>query len=97
MDLTAIIKKGEKQYVALCPEIDVVSQGYTVEEALKNLKDVVELYLEEFEAPEEIKGEEMLVTHLRVKDATDNCQNFPVVGQLQPKAVTPKIASPVGA
>ena len=26
MDLTAIIKKGEKQYVALCPELDVVSQ-----------------------------------------------------------------------
>ena len=69
MDLTAIIKKGEKQYVALCPEIDVVSQGYTVEEALKNLKDAVELYLEEFEAPEEIKSEGILVTHLRVKDA----------------------------
>ncbi|MCK4491702.1 MAG: type II toxin-antitoxin system HicB family antitoxin [Candidatus Altiarchaeales archaeon] len=69
MDLTAIIKKSENQYVALCPEIDVVSQGYTVEEALKNLKEAVELYLEEFGVPEEIKGGEMLVTHLRVKDA----------------------------
>ena len=97
MNLTAIIKKGEKQYVALCPEIDVVSQGYTVEDALKNLREAAELYLEEFDVPEEIKGEEMLVTHLRIKDATDNCQNFPVVGQLQPKAVTPKIASPLGA
>ena len=37
---TAIIKKGEKQFVALCPELDVVSQGYTVEEAIKNLKEV---------------------------------------------------------
>ncbi len=47
MDLTAVIKKGEKQYVALCPELDVVSQGYTVEEALSNLKEAVELYVEE--------------------------------------------------
>ena len=35
---TAVIKKGERQFVALCPELDVVSQGLTVEEALKNLK-----------------------------------------------------------
>ena len=45
--LTAIIKKGEKQFVALCPELDVVSQGYTVEKAVKNLKEAVELYIEE--------------------------------------------------
>jgi len=69
MDLTAIIRKGDKQFVALCPEIDVVSQGYTVEESLKNLKEAVELYMEEFEAPEEIKGEELIVTHFKVKNA----------------------------
>jgi predicted RNase H-like HicB family nuclease len=49
MDLTAIIRKGDKQFIALCPEIDVVSQGYTVEESLSNLKEAVELYMEEFE------------------------------------------------
>lgn len=49
MDLTAIIKKGEKQYVALYPEIDVVSQGRSIEEALRNLKEAAELYLEEFD------------------------------------------------
>jgi len=43
---TAIIKKGEEQFVALCPELDVVSQGYTIEESLANLKEAVELYLE---------------------------------------------------
>lgn len=43
---TAIIKKGEKQFVALCPELDVVSQGYTVKEAIKNIKEAVELYIE---------------------------------------------------
>ncbi|MBI2971923.1 MAG: type II toxin-antitoxin system HicB family antitoxin [Candidatus Aenigmarchaeota archaeon] len=52
MDFTAIIKKGEKQYVSLCPELDVVSQGYTVEAALKNLKEAVELYIEEMGVPE---------------------------------------------
>ena len=38
MKLTAVVKKGEKQYVALCPDLDVVSQGYTVKEAIENLK-----------------------------------------------------------
>jgi predicted RNase H-like HicB family nuclease len=54
MDLTAIIRRGEKQFVALCPEVDVVSQGYTIEEALKNLKEAVEVYIEEMGFPEEI-------------------------------------------
>ena len=43
MEFTAIIRKGEKQFVALCPEIDVASQGYTIEEAVKNLKEACEL------------------------------------------------------
>ena len=46
MKFTTCIKKGEKQYVALCPEIDVVSQGKTVEDALKNLREAVELHVE---------------------------------------------------
>ncbi|HLC85035.1 MAG TPA: type II toxin-antitoxin system HicB family antitoxin [Candidatus Nanoarchaeia archaeon] len=47
MEFTAIICKGERQYVALCPEVDVVSQGHTIDESLKNLKEAVELYVEE--------------------------------------------------
>jgi len=54
MDLTAIIRKGEKQFVALCPEVDDVSQGYTIEETLKNLKEAVEVYIDEMGFPEEI-------------------------------------------
>jgi len=50
---TAIIKKGEEQFVSLCPELDVVSQGYTIEESLANLKEAVELYLEEMGVPED--------------------------------------------
>ena len=64
--LTAIIKKGEKQFVALCPELDVVSQGPTVEKAMENLKEAAELYLEEMEPPEGIGSGELIVTHFEV-------------------------------
>ena len=46
--LTAVIHKGEKYYVAECPEVGTASQGKTIEEALANLKEATELYLEEF-------------------------------------------------
>lgn len=65
--LTAIIRKGEKQYVALCPEVDVVSQGCTVEEAIKNLKEAVELYIEEMGAPEDISLGETFVVNFEVE------------------------------
>lgn len=45
---TAVIQKEEDMYVATCPEIGTASQGYTMEEALENLKEATELYLEEF-------------------------------------------------
>lgn len=67
MELTAIIKKGEKQFVALCPELDVASQGYTIEESIKNLKEACELYIEEMGVPEGISSEEILVTSFIVK------------------------------
>jgi predicted RNase H-like HicB family nuclease len=45
---TAVINKEEKWYVAHCVELDVVSQGKSMEEAQANLKEAVELYLESF-------------------------------------------------
>jgi len=45
---TVIIHKEEEIFVAECPEIGTVSQGFTIEEALSNLKEATELYLEEF-------------------------------------------------
>ena len=44
----AIIQKEEDMYVAKCSEVGTVSQGHTVEEAIANLKEATELYLEEF-------------------------------------------------
>ncbi len=49
---TAIVHKEDDIYVAECPEVGTVSQGYTIEEALENLKEATELYLEEFPLPE---------------------------------------------
>ena len=43
---TAIIHKEEDMYVAECSEVGTVSQGVTVEEAVSNLKEATELYLE---------------------------------------------------
>ena len=45
---TAVLHKEEDLYVAECPEVGTVSQGYTIEEAIANLKEATELYLEEF-------------------------------------------------
>ena len=43
-----MLYKEEDVYVAECPEVGTVSQGKTVEEAVANLKEATELYLEEF-------------------------------------------------
>jgi predicted RNase H-like HicB family nuclease len=47
--LTAVIIKEEDLFVAKCPEIGTVSQGETIEDTVKNLKEATELYLEEFQ------------------------------------------------
>ena len=46
--LSVIVHKEGKFYVAECPEVGTVSQGESIEEAIKNLKEATELYLEEF-------------------------------------------------
>ena len=47
--LSAVIHKEDNWYVAECPEVGTVSQGETIEQALENLKEATELYLEEFQ------------------------------------------------
>jgi predicted RNase H-like HicB family nuclease len=48
---TAVLHREGKLYVAECPEVGTISQGYTIEEAVVNLKEATELYLEEFPLP----------------------------------------------
>lgn len=52
--LTAIIEREENGYVSLCPELDIASQGDTIEQARDNLKEALELFFETA-SPEEIK------------------------------------------
>ncbi len=65
MQLTAVLEREDDGFVALCPELDVASQGATVEEAKANLKEAVELFLETAPA-EELKRRyhpEVFITH----------------------------------
>jgi len=49
---TAVLHREGDWYVADCPEVGTVSQGGTIDEALANLKEATELYLEEFPFPD---------------------------------------------
>ena len=48
---TAIVHREDQLYVAECPEVGTASQGRTIEEAVDNLREATELYLEEFPRP----------------------------------------------
>lgn len=50
--ITALIEREGDGYVALCPELDIASQGKTVEDAQKNLREAVELFFETASATE---------------------------------------------
>ncbi len=66
--LTAIIEREGNGYVALCPEVDVASQGDTVDEARTNLQEALELFFETA-SPEEIKTRfhhEVYITQVEV-------------------------------
>lgn len=54
MKLTAVIERGSDGYVSLCLELDIASQGDTVEQARDNLREALELFFESA-SPEEIR------------------------------------------
>jgi predicted RNase H-like HicB family nuclease len=65
---TAIIEREGDGYVALCPELDIASQGNTVEQARRNLTEAIELFFEAAE-PSEVKRRlrsEIFVTQVEV-------------------------------
>ncbi|MFH1115211.1 MAG: type II toxin-antitoxin system HicB family antitoxin [Pseudomonadota bacterium] len=66
--LTAIIEREDDWYVALCPELDIASQGNSVEQARENLREALELFFETA-SDEEVKErlrEEVYVTQVEV-------------------------------
>ncbi len=65
---TAIIEREGDGYVSFCPQLDIASQGYTVEEARNNLTEALELFFEVAD-PAEVRGRlhsEVFVTSLEV-------------------------------
>jgi predicted RNase H-like HicB family nuclease len=56
LHLTVIIRKENPMYVSWCPELNIASQGKTIEDAIKNIREAIELYLEDEDAyiPEEL-------------------------------------------
>ena len=66
---TGIIEREGDGYVALCPELDIASQGHTVEEARRNLVEAIELFFETAD-PSEVRHRlhsEIFVTRLEVE------------------------------
>ena len=66
--LTAIIEREGDGYVALCPELDIASQGDTIEQARENLQEALELFFETA-SPQEINERlhgEVYVTQVEV-------------------------------
>jgi predicted RNase H-like HicB family nuclease len=68
MKLTAVIEREADGYVSLCSELDIASQGDTIESARDNLREALELFFETA-SPEEIKQrlhEEVFITQVEV-------------------------------
>ena len=66
---TAIIEKEGDGYVSLCPEIDVASQGNTIEEARNHLQESIELFFE-YASEEEIKSRlksDFFITNMQIE------------------------------
>ena len=66
--LTAIIEREDDGYVALCPELDIASQGETVEAARTNLVEALELFFETADPAEVARRlhSEVFVTRVEV-------------------------------
>ena len=68
MKLTAVIEREGDGYVSFCPELDIASQGNTIEAARDNLREALELFFESA-SPDEIKQrlcEEVFITQVEV-------------------------------
>jgi len=65
--LSAIIEHEGDWYVAICPELEIASQGKTVEEATENLREAVELFLETADPKEiTVPSEPPFITTLEI-------------------------------
>ena len=66
VEFSAVVWRDEGLYVALCPELDVASQGKSVEDALGSLKEALELYLDDEDVEKPSRVEAPIVTLVKV-------------------------------
>jgi len=68
---TAVIRREGDVYVALCPELDIASQGRSIEEAKANLSEALGLFLDSASADEihQRLGSDVFVTLLEPSGA----------------------------
>jgi len=78
LKFSAVVTKEGRLYVAHCPDLDVASQSTTVEEALTNLREAVELYLEDPDARRPAGDQRPPITFMEV---TDNGAPSPIKTQ----------------
>jgi|GEM_PF-920138 predicted RNase H-like HicB family nuclease len=77
LELSAVVRRDGRLYVALYPEFDVASQGKSIEEALANLKEALELYLEDenIEKPSEAEVPIVTIVKVDVRGPTRNLRS----------------------
>jgi predicted RNase H-like HicB family nuclease len=66
--LTAVIQPEDDGFVAFCPELDIASQGATIQDARDQLREALELFFE-CASPAEIESrlcDDVFVTHVEV-------------------------------
>ena len=86
LQLTAIIEREDDAFVATCPELDVVSQGKTIEEARYNLLEAVEGFFE-VASPSEIKR--------RLKKETYIMPLMPIAPKMKPRSLQDPVTTRV--
>ena len=68
MKLPAIVTKEGSFYVALAPDVDIASQGSTIEEALINLEEALSLYFEDEDVNPPLTSKQTFLSFVEVKN-----------------------------
>jgi predicted RNase H-like HicB family nuclease len=76
LTFSSIVWREEDLYVAWCPDLDVASQGESVEEALENLKEALELYFEDEDAVVPEKKHSPIVTTVSIEAHAKTARNL---------------------
>lgn len=66
---SAVITQERNIFIALSPELDIASQGSSIDEALANLKEAIELYLEDEDVDIPMEGLRPLITLIDVESS----------------------------